>query len=147
MSDTCLEDKRGGYQNYSVLYCVPLIPPLYLPGQCGAVLTGELCLVCLGLVSFCVCFCVFFLTRAGLFVTGLVILWFLCIIWLFFACQLVPVQLTACMETGKTCHGLWSDQLCVEQDVKLLTLRYAFWAEVLTKPQGSIGLCWSPILQ
>jgi len=62
--DDCLEDKREDYQNCSVLYCVPQLYSVICT-LIWAVLTGELGPVGLGLVSFSVCFCVFW-TRDSL---------------------------------------------------------------------------------
>jgi len=57
--DDCQEDKREDYQNCSLLCCVP---QLYwaICTLIWAVLTGELGPAGLGLVSFCVHFCLFF---------------------------------------------------------------------------------------
>ena len=81
----CLEDKREDYQNCSVPSCEPQLYPIICT-IIWVVLTDERVPVVsgLGLVSFYVCFCDFFLIRASLFVIELAIL---CIIWLLLGCQ------------------------------------------------------------
>jgi len=73
---------------------------------------------CLGLVSFCACFRVFFLTSTSLLVTHIVS-YFLCTVWLFFS-LVAYSHYQRNRLAGKTRPQ--NDLLCVEWDVKLYSL-------------------------
>ena len=89
----------------TILCCVPQLYSTICKCIMWAVLVG------LGLVSFCMCFCVF-LMRSSLFVTGLVIL---CFCALFCCCLVVITSTIDCLErlvAEITCYKITYYVLC-----------------------------------